>query len=392
LQHRPDPRLRSYLIHRPSPLGADARAIAKRLEEEPEVSAKRALLLCLGEFGPEQLPAAERDALVPALLKVYREDPDPGLHGAAEWLLRRWQQADKLREIDKDLATGKVEGQRRWYVNGQGQTLALIEAGEFLMGSPRTEAGREGGAEGLVEKQHRRRIGRTFALATKDVTVEQFLQFRKDHEYNKTYSPTLQHPVNLVTWYDAAAYCNWLSKTEGISDDQWCYLPNEKGEFGPGMRLRPNYLSLTGYRLPTEAEWEFACRAGAVTSRYYGETEELLGKYAWYTKKSQDQGMLVPGSLKPNDLGLFDMLGNAWQWCQDGIDYYYPGQYGEPAADKEHKVDIDDIKGIQDRLSRVLRGGAFTGQPVFVRSAFRFRIAPADRYDSLGLRPARTYR
>jgi formylglycine-generating enzyme required for sulfatase activity len=344
LQHHSDPRLRSYLIHRLSPLGADARALVKRLDEEPDVSAKRALLLCLGEFGPEQLPAAEREALVPALLKVYRDDPDPGLHGAAEWLLRRWQQADKLREIDKALATGKVEGQRRWYVNGQGQTLALIEGGEFLMGSPRTEEGRESGAEGTVEMQHRRRIGRTFALATKAVTVEEFLRFRKDYAYNKQYSPTPQHPVNAVSWYDAAAYCNWLSKQEGIAEDQWCYLPTEDGQFGPGMRLRPNYLRVTGYRLPTEAEWEFGCRAGAVTGRYYGETEELLGKYAWYTKHSQDKGMLVPGSLKPNDLGLFDVLGNAWQWYEDPIFLYPHGMHGDPARTKSIQWILKTLK------------------------------------------------
>jgi formylglycine-generating enzyme required for sulfatase activity len=392
LRHRPEPRLRSYLIHRLSPLGADPRSLVRRLDEEPDVSAKRALLLGLGEFGTEQLPAAEREALVPALLKVYREDPDPGLHAAAEWLLRQWQQADKLREIDKDLATGKVEGQRLWYVNGQGQTLALIEAGEFLMGSPRTEEGRESGPEGTAERQHRRRVGRTFALATKEVTVEEFLRFRKDHAYSKGYSPTPEHPVNTVTWYDAAAYCNWLSQTEDLAEDQWCYLPNADGAFGPGMRLRPNYLSLTGYRLPTEAEWEFACRAGAATSRYYGETEELLGKYAWYTKNSQDKGMLPPGSLKPNDLGLSDMLGNAWQWCADGVFDHPHGGHGEPAPDQEYAVDIDDIKGIQDSLSRVLRGGAFTSQPRKVRSAYRSRYAPADRIFNVGFRPARTYR
>jgi serine/threonine protein kinase/formylglycine-generating enzyme required for sulfatase activity len=392
LQHRPDPRLRSHLVHRLSPLGADSRALVKRLAGEPDVSARRALLLCLGEFPPEQLPSAERDALIPTLLSLYRDDPDPGLHGAVEWLLRQWQQADKVRAIDKQLTTGKPEGPRRWYVNGQGQTLVLIEGGEFLMGSPRGEAGREGGAEGTVEAQHRRRVGRTFALATKEVTVEQFLKYRRDHQYSKQFSPTEEHPVNQVSWYEAAAYCNWLSKEEHLPEDQWCYLPNRQGDYAEGMRMRPDYLSLTGYRLPTEAEWEFACRAGAVTSRYYGETEELLGRYAWHTTNSQDRGMLPPGSLKPNDLGLFDLYGNAMEWCQ-GVTFGYPrGRPGEPAADKDYQMDIEYNNGIQDRLSRVARGGAFGFLPLLVRSAYRSSHRPATHGFDVGVRPARTCR
>jgi formylglycine-generating enzyme required for sulfatase activity len=78
------------------------------------------------------------------------------------------------------------------------------------------------------------------------------------------------------------------------------------------MKMAANYLQRTGYRLPTEAEWEFACRAGAVTSFYFGDSKELLPRYAWYQKNSQNKLWPV-GSLKPNDLGLFDMAGNAWE-------------------------------------------------------------------------------
>ena len=126
-----------------------------------------------------------------------------------------------------------------------------------------------------------------------------------------------------TSWYQAAAYCNWLSQQQKLPEDQWCYEISEtdlraikNGDPPAAMKLKENYLSLTGYRLPTEAEMEYATRAGAVTSRYYGETEELLAKYAWYIKNSKEKTWPV-GSLKPNDLGLFDVQGNVFTWCQE---------------------------------------------------------------------------
>jgi serine/threonine protein kinase/formylglycine-generating enzyme required for sulfatase activity len=391
LRHRPDPRLRSYLIHRLSPLGSDARVIARRLDDEPDVSAQRALLLCLGEFGPLQLPHIERQALVQSLLKIYRDNPDPGLHGAAEWLLRQWQQHDPLKDIDKALATGKVEGQRRWYLNRRGQTFVLVlDPPEFRMGSPRTEEGRVGGPQGLMEVQHDRRIGRAFAIANKEVTVEQFLRFRKGQWYDKMSSPTPEHPMNLVNWYEAAAYCNWLSEKEGIPEDQWCYVPQKSAESALAMKMKPNYLSLVGYRLPTEAEWEFACRAGTISSRYYGETDVLLDRYACYMKNAANHTMVVPGTLKPNDLGLFDMLGNALEWCQEAR-FNYPRliQQG-PLGDPEDA--LEERKGIQGQLWRVLRGGAYCKPPWEVRSANRDGSLPTGRGADVGFRPARTFR
>jgi serine/threonine protein kinase/formylglycine-generating enzyme required for sulfatase activity len=398
LQHRPDPRMRSYLVQRLAPLGADPRTLIQRMREgKAEVSEKRALLLSLGDFREDALRRVERLALVPELVKLYQEDPDPGVHGAVEWLLRHWQQEEKLTEIEstlkkRDRETARAEkvppGGRRWYVNGQGQTLVLIpDPPEFLMGSPRTEEGHENGPEGRVEVQHRRHIGRNFAIASKEVTVEQFLAFRDIH-WNKAFSPP-GHPINTVTWYEAAEYCNWLSKQEGIPEDQWCYEGNKDGAFGPGMRMKPGWLSLQGYRLPTEAEWEYACRAGAATSRYYGEAEELLGRYAWYSKESQDKKMLPPGSLRPNDLGLFDMLGNALEWCQDGALLYQLGTGSRPFEDKEDKR---DIRGINTDNVRIVRGGAFINPASNVRSAIRHGYAPALPFVYVGFRPARTFR
>lgn len=382
LKHSPAPRVRSWIIHRLSPVGADFEAVVKRLDEEPEVSIRRALILSLGEY--DDVPSVASESLTNTLLEMYRDDSDPGIHGATEWLLRRWNQAEKLNEIDDQLTTGKVEGERQWYINGQGHTMVIIPGPvEFLMGSPGTEAGR-----GSEERLHRRRIGRSFAIATKEVTVGQFQEFLREdpsirHGYTKKYAPELNCRQTSVTWYEAAAYCNWLSKQEGIAKDQWCYLPIGE-RFAEGMKLPPDYLSRTGYRLPTEAEWEYACRALASTSRYFGQCEDLLGKYAWSADTSNDRSWPV-ASLKPNDAGLFDMHGNVWEWCQEHYVSYSSAQAGKIAED------IEDTQAAQDKNIRVLRGGSFDFLPRFVRSAGRSWLQPSSRSYFIGFRPARTY-
>jgi formylglycine-generating enzyme required for sulfatase activity len=130
---------------------------------------------------------------------------------------------------------------------------------------------------------------------------------------------------------------------------------------------------------------EYATRAGALTSRYYGETEELLLKYAWYIKNSQGNTWPV-GSLKPNDLGLFDVQGNVVTWCQEIYKRYPQGQGEKPEEDKE------DIYSINNQNSRVCRGGSFSSQAWNVRSACRFDNGPANRLISFSFRPARTFR
>src|SRR5262249_30765327 len=149
------------------------------------------------------------------------------------------------------------------------------------------------------------------------------------------------------------------------------------------MRLARNYLQRQGYRLPTEAEIEYATRAGALTSRYYGETEELLPKYAWYNKNSQDRTWPV-GSLKPNDLGLFDARGNVFSWCQERFKAYPEGN--KPADDTEDDLVVTSTDG------RMLLGGSFANPASVVRSASRHTNVPLYQFITIGFRPARTLR
>jgi formylglycine-generating enzyme required for sulfatase activity len=369
--HQRDPTLRTYLIDRAGPGGVDAKVLTSRLEEEKEASARRGILLSLAEYGLDRLWQGQRRTLLPRLLELYRDDPDPGIHGAAEWLLRQWQAADSLTAIDKGLATGKVEGKRQWYLNRQGQTMMVVaKADVFWMG------------EG--KDRHRRAIGRSFAIGSKEVTVKQFRRFRKEHEAFKKYSPASDCPVTGVTWYEAAAYCNWLSEQEGIPKDQWCYLPNGTGKYEAGMKMAPNYLGRTGYRLPTEAEWEFACRAGAETGYSYGEPEDLFGRHAWYSGNSPSRSQPV-GKLRPNDLGLFDVHGNVWEWTQDIYKAYRVSEGGEVTSDKEDPTEVTD------RDKRVLRGGSFDSRASSGRSAYRRNQEPSLRHYYLGFRLARTF-
>ena len=180
LRHQPDPRLRSYLLDRLASHGADPESLWQRLTVEKDDSIRRALILGLGDFAAAGLlSAAEQPTISAELLRLYQEDPDPGIHAAAEWTLKQLGKKAEVATVRSALATGELLGQRRWYVTKQGQhTMVILKPQEpFLMGSPVSEAERYEGPTGRTEIRHRRRIGRTFAIAAHEVTVEQFLAF-----------------------------------------------------------------------------------------------------------------------------------------------------------------------------------------------------------------------
>jgi eukaryotic-like serine/threonine-protein kinase len=409
LHHSADPRLKSFIINWLNPLGADPKMLDAELERlpatakpipaegqqfmdavlfHPETSQRRALIQALGTYGTEGFSPGERALLVGKLLDLYRNDADAGIHGASEWTLRKWGLQENLQQVDLQLVKLKDWGERRWYVNGQGQTFAVIEGPvEFRMGSPATEPDRNE----VNETPRRMVIPRRFAIAAKEVTFEQWQRFERTNPglglppiFVNRASPDQGGPMNSVTWYIAAIYCNWLSEQEGLPKDQWCYLPSESSTYAEGMTIPADVLKRTGYRLPTEPEWEFACRSGTVTSHYFGQSTELLGKYARYQANSKEHAWSC-GSLLPNDLGLFDMLGNELEWVQDRVGYEIQ-ENGRQSKDITHQSE-----SIKDKHFRLLRGVSFLFPAGFLRSAGRFSHPPEHRSSDIGFRPSRTY-
>jgi len=392
LKHSPDPTQRTRLVHGLSPLVVNPEDVVAEMQRQDDVSVRRAMLLVTGELvgDPEQRTirsAALRsaDPMSQTLLDLYRDDPDPGIHAAAEWTLRRFEQDAQAFQIGRHSALSDSVGDRQWYVNSQGHTMVVVRGlTRFLMGSPDNA-----GSGGDDELLHNRRIRRSFCIAGTETTVEQFQRFLRENPQLQRpdageFNPPPYHPQTSTTWYEAAAYCNWLSKKDGIPQEQWCYVPNADGRYAAGMKLALGHLSLRGYRLPTEAEWEYACRAGATTSRYFGEAESLLNQYAVFGAVAGHRPLPV-GTRKPNDFGLFDMHGNATEWCQDR---YRPYSLDGAINSRSNSQDEGEVA---DNDQRVLRGGSFRDSPARVRSAARGRDGPGTRNDTVGFRVARSY-
>jgi len=227
-------------------------------------------------------------------------------------------------------------------VNSVDMVLVPIPAGEFMMGSPASEPDR-----GDDETQHEVKITKPFYLGAHEVTQAQYQQVMGN---NPSRSKGATKPVELVNWYAAVEFCQKLSAQEGVE-----------------------------YRLPTEAEWEYARRAGTTTAFSFGADESQLGKYAWYRANSGDTTHPV-GEKLPNGWGLYDMHGNVFEWCQDWYGAY------------ESLRVVSDPTGSASGEGRVLRGGAFNYPPRLVRAAVRSDVyLPGFRIRNVGFRLARTY-
>ena len=259
---------------------------------------------------------------------------------------------------------------RKRVTNSLGMELALVPAGEFAMGASPAEiaavmrANPDATQDWFVDQfpQHTVRIAQPFYMATCEVTNAQFRRFKPDHDSKRFLGKTLnddRQPAVLVAWRDAVAFCQWLSEREGKR-----------------------------YTLPTEAEWEYACRAGSSTPYCWGDTidpkrlnfADRNTTFYWRDADADDgHAASAPvGSYPPNAFGLHDMLGNVWEWCADryGADYYSTSPAQDPTGPPAGRLCI-------------CRGGAWDIFASDCRCAKRGAYMPDDGDFSLGFRVVR---
>jgi formylglycine-generating enzyme required for sulfatase activity len=234
--------------------------------------------------------------------------------------------------------------------NSIGMKLKLIPAGEFQMGSPLGEADR-----GHDERQHRVRISQPFYMQTTEVTQGQWESVMGTTPWSgeKYVKEGSDYAASYVSWDDAVEFCRKLSLKDGVE-----------------------------YRLPSEAEWEYACRGGSSTAYSFGDNPSALGDYAWFDDNADDIGEEYAhrvGQKRSNGFGLYDMHGNVYEWCSD----WYGGDYYKSSP-------LADPRGPSEGSDRVNRGGSWGNTARYARSASRNRNSPGLRYLNLGFRVLRS--
>jgi formylglycine-generating enzyme required for sulfatase activity len=278
-----------------------------------------------------------------------------------------------------------------WKVEG----MEWIPAGTFMMGSPESEPGRDPSPSSSYETQHKVTLTKGFYMGKYPVTQAQYKAVMGTNpsahrvggsraSYLGIITDTTNFPVENVSWYDVLVFCNKLSMLEGLSPAYQISGSTDPDDWGETVPTDSNSAwnnvkvveGSTGYRLPTEAQWEYACRAGTTTAFNTGAT--ISDNTGWYRDNSENRTYKV-GLKLPNDWGLYDMHGNVWEWCWDGYGYYTSEAQTDPTG-----------PGSGSLIGRMLRGGGFSSISEWhLRSAWRVTESPFSRDDPIGFRVVR---
>lgn len=254
--------------------------------------------------------------------------------------------------VDANLLMNEMKRVKEFNVNGIKFRMVLVEAGTFTMGATAEQGGEVTGYE---KPAHKVTLTKDYRIGETEVTQELFVAVM-DTNYSR-YNDDLKHPVECVTWNDCKTFIAKLNELTGAK-----------------------------FRLPTEAEWEFAARGGrrgtgyhyvATDSATYGYKyagSDNIDEVAWYWNTSDIETHVV-GKLKPNELGLYDMSGNVWEWCEDWF-----GSYTSAAA--------TDPKGPSTGVGRVIRGGSFREEGTICRMSYRSGYQPGSNNLGIGFRLA----
>lgn len=343
--------VRVQLIHRIAPSGVAPDVLSEQLTNQSSPAVRYRILLALGEYESFQTTSRFRDSVASHVTKIHEEDPDSGVHSAAKWLLQRWG-------IVQDSNPQPLDKGRNWFVDKVGRTM-IVARGPMNMPT-------EQPTEPVPAQPKEVQIDHSFALSATEVTLREYEQFANS-QHDLTVGPDPDCPVNSVTANEIAAYCRWLTLQEGMSEDDMCFPPVDVSKKKQVLPYE-DFLSRSGYRPPTEAEWEYMCRAGSSTVRFTGSSAAMLNKYAWFAANSSQRTWPV-GTLKPNALGLFNIYGNVNEMViPDG---------GVSAAMESPQVII-------------LRGQSFVGMFGKIASAHSSRQFSSTGYAVGGLRVART--